>query len=236
MDQVGRSFGVRRVRHSRTIRHGGFADRRLFEPREVAELESRRSLAEVELEQSSASEYERGEPRVSGIAPKHISTPANAISADAHGGTSAEADRAELDYRRADALGESAGAFNLAALLHHRGDLPGAIAAYWRAEQRGHRDAAFNLGVLLYETGDLDGAEAAWRRSVEHRHANAATNLGFLLQYRGDLEGARAAYADAARWGDAVGARMAATLPDRTPHPGDPSELSPGPPNSTDTG
>ena len=114
----------------------------------------------------------------------------------------------ELEYRRGDAAGDAGAAFNLGALLHRRGDLPGAVAAYRRAEERGDGDAAFNLGVLLYEAGDLDGAETAWRRCVERRHARAAANLGYLLQRRGDLEGALLAHADAERWSETEGPEM----------------------------
>ena len=47
----------------------------------------------------------------------------------------------ERDYRRLDANGDAGGAFNLGVLLHQRGDVAGAIAAYERAEQRGDPDA-----------------------------------------------------------------------------------------------
>ena len=109
-------------------------------------------------------------------------------------------ERAGVAYRRADAAGEAAGAFNLGVLLHQQRQFAAAAAAYKRAEQRGDRDAAFNLGVLLYEQGDLEGAEAAWQRCLRHRHVQAAANLGFLLQRRGDLEGAHIARAAAERW------------------------------------
>jgi Flp pilus assembly protein TadD len=92
----------------------------------------------------------------------------------------------ELLYRRADELGGAREAFNLGVILHHRGDVAGAMAAYRRAEQRGDPDAAFNLGVLLYETGDLDAAEASWRRSADRGHPQATDNLEFLLERRPD--------------------------------------------------
>ena len=107
---------------------------------------------------------------------------------------------AEVAYRRADAAGGAAGAFNLGVLLHQQREFAAAAAAYERAEQRGDRDAAFNLGVLLYEQADFEGAEAAWQRCLRHRHVQAAANLGFLLQRRGDLEGAHMARAAAERW------------------------------------
>jgi TPR repeat protein len=83
-------------------------------------------------------------------------------------------------------LGSSS--FNLGVILHQRGDVTEAIAAYERAERRGDPDAAFNLGVLLYEVGDLDGAEASWRRGVEQGHSRAAANLEFLLRRRTELK------------------------------------------------
>jgi TPR repeat protein len=98
----------------------------------------------------------------------------------------------EREFRRLDANGDAGGAFNLGVVLHQRGDVEGAIAAYERAEQRGDRDAAFNLGVLLYETGDVDGAIAAWRRSAGRGHVRAAANLLFLSRPRGKSEQGRA--------------------------------------------
>jgi Flp pilus assembly protein TadD len=94
----------------------------------------------------------------------------------------------EQEFRRLDANGDAGGAFNLGVVLHQRGDVEGAIAAYERAEQRGDRDAAFNLGVLLYETGDVDGAVAAWRRSAGRGHVRAAANLLFLSRPRPESE------------------------------------------------
>lgn len=90
----------------------------------------------------------------------------------------------KLSYGQADESGIASAAYNLGVLLHQRGDIGGATAAYQRAELRGDPDAAFNLGVLLYEAGDLDGAEAAWRRDAGKGHARAAENLEFLLHRR----------------------------------------------------
>jgi tetratricopeptide (TPR) repeat protein len=107
----------------------------------------------------------------------------------ARGHARAAANLVFLSSRRQDPdRGASTGAFNLGVMLHARGDVVGAIAAYERAEQRGDSDAPFNLGVLLYEAGDLDGAEASWRRSAEHGHARAAANLEFLLRRRHELD------------------------------------------------
>jgi TPR repeat protein len=94
----------------------------------------------------------------------------------------------EREFRRLDEDGDAGGAFNLGVVLHQRGDLAGATAAYERAEQRGDPDAGFNLGVLLYEGADLDGAEDAWRRSARGGHARAAANLVFLSRRRRELE------------------------------------------------
>jgi Flp pilus assembly protein TadD len=103
----------------------------------------------------------------------------------------------EREFRRLDAAGDAGGAFNLGVVLHHRGDLEGAKAAYERAEQRGDPDAAFNLGVLMYEVGDLDGAEAAWRRTAGRGHVRAAANLLFLSRHRRRSERGMAVRPDA---------------------------------------
>ncbi len=94
----------------------------------------------------------------------------------------------EREFRRLDANGDAAGAFNLGVVLHQRGDVDGATAAYERAEERGDPDASFNLGVLLYEAGNLDGAETAWRRSAGRGHVRAAANLLFLSRGRRQSE------------------------------------------------
>lgn len=94
----------------------------------------------------------------------------------------------EREFRRLDANGDAAGAFNLGIVLHQRGDLDGATAAYGRAEERGDPDAAFNLGVLLYEAGNLNAAETAWRRSAGQGHVRAAANLLFLSRSRRQSE------------------------------------------------
>ncbi len=103
----------------------------------------------------------------------------------------------EREFRRLDANGDAGGAFNLGVVLHQRGDVEGAIAAYERAEQRGDPDAAFNLGVLLYETGDLDGANAAWRRAASRGHVRAAANLLFLSRPRRESQDGRALRSEA---------------------------------------
>ena len=94
----------------------------------------------------------------------------------------------ELLFRRADEQGDARGSFNLGVVLHQRGDVVNAAAAYRRAEQRGDPDAAFNLGVLLYEAGDLDGAEASWRRSARSGNPRATENLEFAVQRRREQE------------------------------------------------
>ena len=75
----------------------------------------------------------------------------------------------ELVYRRADPLDRSREAFNLGVALHKRGDVSGAVSAYWRAERQGDPDASFNLGVLMCDAGELDAAEASWRRSASRQ-------------------------------------------------------------------
>ena len=109
----------------------------------------------------------------------------------------AASDAEEREFRRRDDEGDAGGAFNLGVVLHQRGDLAGATAAYERAEERGDPDAAFNLGVLLYEAGDLDGAEAAWRRSAGRGHVRAAANLLFLSRHRRESEAGPAIQSEA---------------------------------------
>jgi tetratricopeptide repeat protein len=87
-----------------------------------------------------------------------------------------------LAYRRADMSTPARVEFNVAVILHERGDVAEAIAAYRRAERRGDPDAAFNLGVLLCEAGDLDGAETSWQRSAHYGNARATDDLGFLVR------------------------------------------------------
>ncbi len=111
--------------------------------------------------------------------------------------TAAQGD--ELEYRRLDEDGDVCGAFNLGVVLHHRGDVVGAAAAYVRAEQRGDPDAAFNLGVLMYQFGDLDGAADSWQRSVGRGHVRAAANLVFLSRRRRQLDRGGAGDSDAGR-------------------------------------
>jgi tetratricopeptide (TPR) repeat protein len=101
---------------------------------------------------------------------------------------------AEAAYRRADELGDAAGAFNLALLLlTERGDLPGAEAAYRRADERGDAEAALEIAHLLKERGDLSGAEGAYQRAAQRGDVGAAVHVGVLLMKRGDLAGAETA-------------------------------------------
>jgi len=100
----------------------------------------------------------------------------------------AASDAEEREFRRLDDQGDPGGAFNLGVVLHQRGDVAGAEAAYERAEQRGDPDAAFNLGILVYETGDIEAAEVAWRRSAQRGHVRAAANLLFMSRQRRGAE------------------------------------------------
>jgi hypothetical protein len=97
----------------------------------------------------------------------------------------------EVVHRRADMRTPARVEFNVAVILHERGDLDEAIAAYRRAERRGDPDASFNLGVLLCEAGDLDGAETSWRRSAHYGNARATEDLGFLVRRRRERRGGR---------------------------------------------
>jgi TPR repeat protein len=90
----------------------------------------------------------------------------------------------ELVYRRADPLDRSREAFNLGVALHKRGDVRGAVSAYWRAERQGDPDASFNLGVLMRDAGELDAAEAWWRRSWSRGNSRATEDLGVLVRRR----------------------------------------------------
>lgn len=95
-----------------------------------------------------------------------------------------------LAYRRADMTTPARVEFNVAVILHERGDLAGAIAAYRRAERRGDPDAAFNLGVLLCEAGDPDGAETSWQRSAHHGNTRANEDLATLVRRRRERQAA----------------------------------------------
>jgi Flp pilus assembly protein TadD len=96
----------------------------------------------------------------------------------------------EVVYRRADMRTPTRVEFNVAVILHERGDVAEAIVAYRRAERRGDPDASFNLGVLLCEAGDLDGAETSWRRSAHHGNARATEDLGLLVRRRRERQSA----------------------------------------------
>ncbi|MGZ4181053.1 MAG: tetratricopeptide repeat protein [Solirubrobacteraceae bacterium] len=119
-----------------------------------------------------------------------------------HAPPAAATEAEEVEYRRLDEDGDAGGAFNLGVVLHQRGDLAGAIAAYERAEHRGDLDAAFNLGVLLYEADDLEGALAAWRRSAARGHVRATANLVFLSRRRNDPDRSEPDDGDAGRGSD----------------------------------
>jgi hypothetical protein len=133
-------------------------------------------------------QYSSGAAPDAGVATDSATTGAEPAMDRSTVAAGAASDAEEQEFRRLDANGHAGGAFNLGVVLHQRGDVEGAKAAYERAEQRRDPDAAFNLGVLLYETGDLAGAEAAWRRSAGRGHARAAENLDFLLRHRHELE------------------------------------------------
>jgi tetratricopeptide (TPR) repeat protein len=96
----------------------------------------------------------------------------------------------EVVYRRADMRTPARAEFNVAVILHERGDVAEAVAAYRRAERRGDPDASFNLGVLLCEAGDLDGAETSWRRSAHHGNTRATEDLAFLVRGRRERQAA----------------------------------------------
>ena len=111
-----------------------------------------------------------------------------------------EVDQAEAMLAEAVAQGHAKAPSILGFLLHVRGDLGGATAAYRAAiaADSVDADAHYNLGVLLQNgRGDIDGAEAAYRVAIaaDPGCAYADCNLGNLLaNKRGDLDGAEAAY------------------------------------------
>jgi Flp pilus assembly protein TadD len=91
----------------------------------------------------------------------------------------------------------------LGVVLHDRGDLAGAEAAYrevLRLDPK-YAPAHSNLGTVLHNRGDLAGAEAAYRAALrlDPEDAYAHTGLGNVLRAREDLAGAEAAYREALR-------------------------------------
>jgi len=132
--------------------------------------------------------HSKGVAPAASLATRDPTAPAEPTWARSPGTPAAASEAEEREFRRLDATGDAAGSFNLGVVLHQRGDVDGATAAYERAEERGDADAAFNLGVLLYEAGNLDGAEAAWRRSAGRGHVRAAANLLFLSRRSRGLE------------------------------------------------
>ncbi len=86
----------------------------------------------------------------------------------------------ELVYRRADERGGARGAFNLGVVLHQRGDVTGAMAAYARARAAGGSGCGVQPRRASVRGGDFDGAEASWRRSVQRGNSCATQNLDFL--------------------------------------------------------
>ena len=114
----------------------------------------------------------------------------------------------EAAWRRADELGSADGAYELASLLHSRGELAEAEVAASRADTRGSASGAALLGVLLDHRGEAGEAEAAYARADDRGHRAAAFNLGLSLKERGLEDEAVAAFGRADERGD----RRAATL------------------------
>lgn len=89
----------------------------------------------------------------------------------------------------------------LGAVLHLRGDLPGAIAAMDAALARGVEDpeTISNLGMLLKQAGRLQEAEQVLRRGIalQPDSASAQNNLAVVLAGTGHLEQALACAAAA---------------------------------------
>src|SRR4051794_405257 len=84
---------------------------------------------------------------------------------------------AERAYRWAAELGHADAWHDLGILLHQRGDLDGAVAAYSEAVRAGIEIANGNLGTALRDLGRAEEAEAAYRAAGP----GFATHLGELL-------------------------------------------------------
>ena len=108
----------------------------------------------------------------------------------------------EAAWRRADELGSADGAYELASLLHSRGELAEAEVAASRADTRGSASGAALLGALLDRRGEASEAEAAYARADDRGHRAAAFNLGVSLKRRGLEDEAVAALGRADERGD----------------------------------
>ena len=97
-------------------------------------------------------------------------------------------------FRRADELGDAAGASNLGVLLEQRGDPVGAEAAYRRADERGDAMGAFLLGALLEQRGDLTGAKDAYQRGDQRDSLVAAADVPQAVRSGHRAKRARRAY------------------------------------------
>lgn len=97
---------------------------------------------------------------------------------------------AEQYYRRAAKAKDPDGVYNLAVLLHERGDTEEAERWYEAAARRKDKDAMFALGVLHKERGDDEGADRWYQRAAEIGQKGAILNLGFSARFRGDLAAA----------------------------------------------
>jgi tetratricopeptide (TPR) repeat protein len=82
-------------------------------------------------------------------------------------------------------------------MLHDRGDMEGAIAAYKEAIRLDPTltVAHYNLGIALNARTDVEGAIASYRRAIQSdpSHAEAHCNLGHALQSQGQFAAALAA-------------------------------------------
>jgi tetratricopeptide (TPR) repeat protein len=92
---------------------------------------------------------------------------------------------------------------NLGVILHGRGEMDGALAAWREAVRLDPRDplARYNLGWGLQIRGDLDGAIAAYREVIrlDPKYALAHYNLAGALNDKGDVTGAIATWWEAVR-------------------------------------
>ena len=110
-----------------------------------------------------------------------------------------QADQAELSFRRAISLDNSAEHHNnLGVLFREQERLDEAMAAYQQALARDARHAAthYNLGNVYRAKSEFGAAAESYRRAIEGdpAHWRAHCDLGDVLQTLGQFEAASAAY------------------------------------------
>jgi TPR repeat protein len=153
----------------------------------------------------------------SGTEPMPDATPLTERSA----GTSDPLADVQSLYRKAAAAGDAKAAYNLAVILHERGDLDSAEPFYRQAVEGDRADAVNNLGLLLIERGNLDAGKRMLREAIEHGSSDAPANLGSRLMELGELEEAEQVLMRFASIGNALAAANLAVFYDRHGKPDD---------------